>query len=88
MMMWLTALLRHLFILLRKISSKGSGASDPVRPLPESKSIVFFLLAEVIVYQARLLDCLDDFKGPNLVESGHAALDVILRLLAIQFFIG
>jgi hypothetical protein len=79
-MTWLTALYKPLVQVATEDFLERSG--DLGRPFPESKSTEL-LLAEVVVYQARLLDYLN-FKGPNLVESGQSALDALPP--ATQFF--
>lgn len=79
-MTWLTALYKPLVEVATEDFLQRNG--DLARPLPESKSTEIFL-AEVVVYQARLLDYLN-FKGPHLVESGQAALDALPP--AAQFF--
>ncbi|KAF8810482.1 hypothetical protein BYT27DRAFT_7221989 [Phlegmacium glaucopus] len=79
-MTWLTALYKPLVEVATEDFLQRNG--DSARPLPESKSTEP-LLAEVVVYQERLLDYLN-FKGPNLVESGQAALDALPP--ATQFF--
>lgn len=79
-MTWLTALYKPLVQVATQDFLERSG--DPTRPLPESKSSDL-LLAEVVVYQARLLDYLN-FKEASLVESGQSALDALPP--ATQFF--
>ena len=78
-MTWLTALYKPLVQLATEDFLQRSHLA---RPLPESKSTEL-LLAEVVVYQARLLDYLN-FKGSNLVERGQVALDALPP--ATQFF--
>ena len=79
-MTWLTALYKPLVQVATEDFLERSG--DLGRSFPEAKSTEL-LLAEVVVYQARLLDYLN-FKRPNLVESGQSALDALPP--ATQFF--
>lgn len=72
-MTWLTALYKPLVQVATEDFLERSG--DLARPLSSSKSPEL-LLAEVVTYQARLLDYLN-FKKPKLVESGQLALDAL-----------